>query len=992
MSETVAEENKNVRPMWRSVFHDQENDRMFIWYVDGTMDALPVEYEFYTPNRGEYGAVPCGMKNIWGQDMFRATVQPVNGQSAYQVETELKRSNAGSTNHLAEIDIDPRCRFLQKLYSDAGMLHPDMSQINLGFLDIENATTGPFSLPTEAAYAVNVATLYVSKTDSYYVYGLRDIKQENKDILAQYNGKFILCKDEADLLVQLMSQIGASDLDILSGWNFGFDTTYIATRIKKLNENLRGNNKINMDIMSRMRGKNKRAYMTKDNELVINGTEVIDFLALYKKYTFSEAPSYKLDYIGGIICGEHKAPLPDGYQSWIHYWDDYVMYNFQDVRLLKLIENKVKMFHLAVTSSAAARVPFSFVFESKKMLVGFVLDHLHHTNRVFPAYRTQQKEEFPGAFVYSVPGFKKFLVSYDYRSLYPSIMMTFNTSPELKVTFPIDYVLSEEEKKNLIKSPWTHRGQYQVYYRKDKVGVVPEVTRLLFDGRSNLKKQMKKAKKAGNKELAAVLDMMQKVYKVLGNSLYGLLGSPFFAFYDVDNAASITAYGQRLIKYTIAQLSEYINNDIATDDKFYNMFGYRPTIDPALVGTFVDADGDVNYKRMSHGDTDSFFVKFEDIYEPFRQMQGKGTSVVVFKGHECIGNYKFDAEHENESKKTFNRLCNMYCKEMWNSEDMRTPDDKTGFTKCQITFADGILMDGDYRIIYNRYRLTDFCRILDAVLLEEKLDEYMLAYAEQWGYYTNELFLKREKCIFKAIVTAKKKYICLVESMEDIVYLDLGHKDDNGVWQKGTLEVKPEYAITGLELVRSSTSLFGKDNMMSMVNLMMDSMDKRKVRSKLLEIKRMFFDAVKNENYTYIASPSGVKAEPPMYELMKSMSREERNTYDWRVQAASVWNYQIKNDPVLSQGSYEPITGGSKMKFFKKADDLYGTSIFCYTGEECPKRLFEIFHVDWEKHWKVCVAQVLGRLFTAVGWPEELEYDESDFINKFFCEDDDDED
>ena len=331
--------------MWRSVFHDQENDRMFIWYVDGTMDALPVDYEFYTPKQGEFGAVPCGMKNIWGQDMYRATVLPANGMSAYKVETELKRSSAGSTNHLAEIDIDPRCRFLQKLYSDAGMLHPDMSQINLGFLDIENATTGPFSLPTEAAYAVNVATLYVSKTDSYYVYGLRDIKQENKDILAQYNGKYIWCKDEADLLVQLMSQIGASDLDILSGWNFGFDTTYIATRIKKLNENLRGNNKINMDIMSRMRGKNKRAYMTKDNELVINGTEVIDFLALYKKYTFSEEPSYKLDYIGGKICGEHKAPLPDGYQSWIRYWDDYVMYNFQDVRLLKYLYWSVCRFY-----------------------------------------------------------------------------------------------------------------------------------------------------------------------------------------------------------------------------------------------------------------------------------------------------------------------------------------------------------------------------------------------------------------------------------------------------------------------------------------------------------------------------------------------------------------------------------------------------------------------------------------------------------------------
>ena len=250
MSETVTEAKTPVRPMWRSVYHDQDADRMYIWYVDGTMDALPVEHEFYTPKQGEYGAVPCGMKNIWGQDMFKVTVQPMNGMSAYKCENEIKRSNAGSTNHLAEIDIDPRCRFLQKLYSDAGMLHPDMSQVNLGFLDIENATTGPFSLPTEAVYPVNVATLYVSKTDSYFVYGTRDIKQENKDILAKYNGRFIYCKDEADLLVQLMSQIGASDLDILSGWNFGFDTTYISTRIKKLNENLRGTNKIKRRITS----------------------------------------------------------------------------------------------------------------------------------------------------------------------------------------------------------------------------------------------------------------------------------------------------------------------------------------------------------------------------------------------------------------------------------------------------------------------------------------------------------------------------------------------------------------------------------------------------------------------------------------------------------------------------------------------------------------------------------------------------------------------
>ena len=291
-------------------------------------------------------------------------------------------------------------------------------------------------------------------------------------------------------------------------------------------------------------------------------------------------------------------------------------------------------------------------------------------------------------------------------------------------------------------------------------------------------------------ESASVFDMMQKVYKVLGNSLYGLLGSNYFALYDVDNAASITAYGQRLIKFTIECLAEYINNDISTDDRFYNVFGYRPEIDPELVGTFEDQKtGEINYKRMSHGDTDSFFVKFGDIYEPFRQKQGTGTSVLVFKGHELVEYEKFDNDHEMDSKKFFNKMCIKYDKDGWTSKEMRTPDEHTGFTKCQITFADGIYFCGDHRVIYNRYRLTDFCRILDACILEEELDKYMLAYANKWNYLTNELFLKREKCIYKAIVTAKKKYICLVESMEDIVYLDKGHKE-NGKWIQGGQDFK----------------------------------------------------------------------------------------------------------------------------------------------------------------------------------------------------------
>jgi hypothetical protein len=71
------------------------------------------------------------------------------------------------------------------------------------------------------------------------------------------------------------------------------------------------------------------------------------------------------------------------------------------------------------------------------------------------------------------------------------------------------------------------------------------------------------------------------------------------------------------------------------------------------------------------------------------------------------------------------------------------------------------------------------------------------------------------------------------------------------------------------------------------------------------------------------------------------------------------------------------------MKFIKKADDRYGVSIICYSGEKCPERLLQLFHADWEEQWHVSVAQILGRLFEAVGWPKELEYDETKKVRAF---------
>jgi DNA polymerase elongation subunit (family B) len=940
------------KPMWESIYHDTKTDTMFVWYDNNTQDVMHVNHRFFTPVLGEYNSKKCGMHDIFGNEMYEVIVE------SQDLETKIRYDHSGSTNHLSEIDIDFRTRWLQMHYQDVDMIETDMSKINICFLDIEVETTGRFPAAHRAEYPINCVTIYFSKSQKYYTFGIRDITDETKNKLLENNCEYISCTSEVDLLTKLFTAIGKNDVSILSGWNFSYDTTYLVNRAYKFS--------IPLNLMSRLPAQYKKAWVDKNGNLNIAGTEVIDFLALYKKYHFREEPTYKLDYIGEIECKEHKAPLPDGYKSWLNYWDQFILYNFQDVRLLTKIEQKAKMFALAVASCAEARVPFSSVFESKKMLVGFVLNMLHKDGLVFQPLKTQAKEDFPGAYVYSIPGYKESLVSYDYRSLYPSIIMTFNISPETKVIYPIDYVLTKDEENNLIRSPWTHNGKYQVFYRKDSLGIVPKVTRMIFNGRSELKKKMKIAKKQGKLKEADVFDMMQKVYKVLGNSLYGLLGTPYFQLYDIDNAASITSYGQLLIKDTVKNLVHYINNELIYDDRFKNAFGYVPKIEKEMLGTII-MDGDELYNRMSHGDTDSFFVKFNDIVKGFIEYHTKKVGIVIFDGHTKIIDECYDISQEDKAKHRFNELCNKYANKIWTDPENREIDAETKHSKIQIMYHDGIVINKNIRIIYNRFRLTDFCRIFDAAILEEKLDDFMLSFSKSFNYYSNELFLKREKCIHKALVTTKKKYICMVESNEDIVYLD-----------KKTLDIKPDFAITGLEIVRSSTTVFSRERMLDTVKLMMDTMDKKLVRSRLLEIKREYTKALNDKNYVYISCPTGVKEEPPTIVQLQNMLPEERKTIDWRRKAASVWNDLIENDPILSKEPYEPVMGGEKMKFIKAVKNRYNVSVIAYSGDKLPERLFDLFIPDWEEHWRVSVAHILGRLFECVGWEKDLEYDETD--------------
>jgi DNA polymerase elongation subunit (family B) len=943
----------NAPPMYTAIHHDRRNGLIFRWYgkdSEGNKTeplADRVNHRFFTPNAGEYGAIPCGMKDIYGKEMYSVVI---TGEQ----ESKIKSRHRGPTNYLAECDIDYRSRWLENHYASVDDLRYDMTDFNVCFLDIEVAVTDRFPTAEAAERPVNCVTIYLSAEDTYYVYGLnRDIKDETHQRFLDDGLKVIYqsCRTEAQLLTDLFTKIGTSNVDILTGWNCDwYDNPYLVNRAAILGVDIR--------LMSRLPERYRQVYMNeRDGMLNIAGTEVLDYLKLFRKFTFGERDSYKLDDVGEDILGERKAPLPEGYHSYRNHWDEWVYYNVKDVQLNVGIDVKKRMIETTVGACSEARVPLSAIFASKKMLVGFILKYLHKRGLTFPAQRENDSMEFPGGYVYSTPGYYEWLVSYDYRSMYPSIMMGANISPETKVEFPFNYELTEDEKRDLVRSPWTANDTKQVYYRKDKEGIVPAVVRVLFDGRVELKNLKKQCERDGNKADAGYYDMKQMAYKIFGNSLYGLLGNPFFQLYDVDNSATVTTLGVDLITRTIDELVEYIETDFVDDPRYYHTFGHKPTLNKELFGTYLDEEKNECVRRLSHGDTDSFFVKYEDIYEPFKDKVGKEVEVAVFVDGVMQHKTGFNLETEEKaSKQCFNRMLTEYCGETWTS----LSDER----KVKV-FVDGYLEDGNTRIIYNRFCLTDYCRMLDTCLMEDTLAGIMERYAERWNYRENTLYLKREKCITQAIVTAKKKYICYVESNEDVKYKE------------------PQFDVTGLEIVRSSTTPFSRKYILSMVSDLLKNRNKANIRERYMKVKREFFDVTRSGTIYDISIPSGVKATPPKYTELLNWPEELRKKLDWRMRAGSVWNHLIETDPILKAQTLEPIFANSKVKFLKVKPNQYGLSTIAYVGSECPPQLYEYFVVDWKEQWVKTFGQTMGRLFGAIGWNIDFEHDQRDEMVKY---------
>lgn len=460
----------------------------------------------------------------------------------------------------------------------------DMDLINIVTLDIEVECEKGFPQPNEAIERVNAITL--KSKGIYTVLGLGDWENTNLE-LSHLDIKYYKCKSELELLKSFLNLWEAADIDIVTGWNVNsFDMLYLVNRMTKLlgEEETK---RLSPFRSIRIIQKNIRGQLVE--QVSLSGMNIIDYLDLYRKFTYVTRESYRLDHIAFIELGQRKLDHSEFSSMHLFYkmdYQKYIDYNIIDVELVDKLDDKLKLLELLITIAYEAKVNYDEVFSPIKTWDSIAFNLLRKDNTVIPPKSNNTKTEaYAGAYVKDPHvGMHDWVVSFDLNSLYPHLIMQYNISPETlvdtdRVDTSVDQLLGMETNTEIVQKSNLSLTPNGVLYNNDKRGFLPKLMQKMYDDRVISKKEMLKYKQKKidgdgdpvelNKKIAA-LNNKQMAAKILLNSAYGALGNQYFRYYDIRQAESITLSGQLSIRWIEKKVNEYLNKILENeDDKQY---------------------------------------------------------------------------------------------------------------------------------------------------------------------------------------------------------------------------------------------------------------------------------------------------------------------------------------------------------------------------------------------------------------------------------------
>jgi len=448
-------------------------------------------------------------------------------------------------------------------------------------IDIETQCENGFPNIREAKEEMLSITIKDQHTKEIIVWGIGEYINNRDDVT------YINCGNESELLKRFVNWWASDHPDIITGWNTEmFDIPYICNRIK----NVHGSEM--MQQLSPWGIVNSREVRTQyGNELLydILGVENLDYLQLYRKFTYTNQESYALNHIAFVELGERKDDNPyDTFRDW--YTKDYqsfLDYNIKDVELVDRLDEKMKLVDLLLTMAYEAKVNFTDAYTSVKYWDILIFNHLFKKKIMIPQLKGEREksEKYVGAYVKDPQvGLHNWVVSFDLNSLYPHLIMQYNISPETLIDDPLkvdreksidkflkqEFNFSELEKRNLTVTP---NG---ALFSKQKQGFLPKMMQEMYDDRTIYKKKMLDAKRDYEKtkdkkylNLISRFNNIQMARKISLNSAYGAIGNQWFRYYELLIAEGITTSGQLSIRWIENELNKYLNKILKTTGEDY---------------------------------------------------------------------------------------------------------------------------------------------------------------------------------------------------------------------------------------------------------------------------------------------------------------------------------------------------------------------------------------------------------------------------------------
>jgi len=486
------------------------------------------------------------------------------------------------------------CQYISEKYPEEEIKF-DISKIKLVTIDIEVAAESGFPNVFDCAEELLAITLQDYTTKKIICFASRPFNNTREDV------RYVQCTDEYNLIDRFLEYWERNTPEVITGWNCElYDIPYIVGRI----ERLMGEKKVRkLSPWGYVRKKDFVVQGRKQISCEMAGISVIDYLDLYRKFTYTNQESYRLDHIAFVELGKKKLDHSefDTFRDfYTGNWQKFIEYNIIDVELVDQLEDKMKLIELCLTMAYDAKVNYTDVFFQVRTWDSIIYNYLKRKNVVIPPkVRTDKDSQYAGAYVKEpIPGKYDWVVSFDLNSLYPHLIMQYNISPETLLdqrhpSVNVDKILSEEVTFEMFKD-------YAVcangaMYRKDIKGFLPELMEKMYNERVIFKKKMIEAKKAYEKQKTKTLEKeiarcnnIQMAKKISLNSAYGAIGNQYFRYFKLANAEAITLSGQVSIRWIENRMNRKLNKILNTEDVDYVIASDTDSIYLNL-GPFIDA-------------------------------------------------------------------------------------------------------------------------------------------------------------------------------------------------------------------------------------------------------------------------------------------------------------------------------------------------------------------------------------------------------------------